>query len=238
MKIAILLPGQPRFTGDFTTVLNNLQGYDHADWFCYMTNNSRIDDITPGVQILNSWKSFTVDWAINKLQSNLPPNNYVQAFEISDCEEIEIPSVPRQSHYKGWYNLYKANQLRLEYQKKTGVQYDIVIRVRADGCLNTPLNLKTIDPIQLTNSIIMSENYWEGVNELKSSDQFAISSSDHMTIYAKLVNDVKGYIDENLFNYHPEALLALHLQRNNISTVKGKFTIGLRQHPVEPEKWN
>jgi hypothetical protein len=40
MRIAIQLSGEPRFTIGFQSFLENLKGYDHADWFVYLTNNN------------------------------------------------------------------------------------------------------------------------------------------------------------------------------------------------------
>ena len=224
MRIAILLPGQPRFTKDFTNFLTNLQGYDSADWFCYITNNNRIDDVSQDVSISNEWMTFDPIEAKDRLQSYLPANNYVRAFEVSDCEQITIPAIPRQSHYKGWYNIYCANQLLLNY----GQNYDMVIRARSDVGINEPFNVQSINLEQLHQSIIMPGNQWAGAGEYEACDQFAICSPAHMNIYADLVNKVEGYLGENLFGYNPEALLGLHLNRNNVPTVKGDYTISLR----------
>jgi hypothetical protein len=224
MRIAILLPGQPRFTKDFTNFLTNLKGYDSADWFCYITNNNRTDDVSQDVSISNEWMTFDPTEAKNRLQSYLPNNNHIRAFEISNCEEIAMPAIPRQSHYKGWYNIYRANQLRLSY----GQEYDMVIRARSDVGINEPFNLQNIDPKALNQSIIMPGNQWAGAGGYEACDQFAICSPDHMNIYADLANKVEGYLNENLFGYNPEALLGLHLSRNNVPTVKGEYTISLR----------
>ena len=224
MKIAILLPGQPRFTKDFTNFLNNLQGYTSADWFCYITNNNRTDDVSQDVRISEEWLNFDPTEGKNKLESYLPANNYIRAFEISDCEHIPIPPIPRQSHYKGWYNIYRADQLRIA----SGQNYDMVIRARSDVGINEPFNLQTIDLELLNRSIVMPSNQWTGTHGYESCDQFAICSPNHMSIYADLANKVKGYIDEHLFEYNPEALLGLHLNRNNVPTVKGNYTISLR----------
>lgn len=224
MRIAILLPGQPRFTKDFTNFLNNLQGYDSADWFCYITNNNRTDDVSRDVSIPEEWMTFDPVEGKNRLESYLPANNFIRAFEISNCEHINIPTIPRQSHFKGWYNIYRANQLRIEY----GQEYDMVIRARSDVGINELFNLQTIDPVQLNQSIVMPGNQWAGAGGYEACDQFAICSPDHMNIYADLANKVEGYLNENLFGYNPEALLGLHLSRNNVPTVKGNYTISLR----------
>ena len=224
MKIAILLPGQPRFAKDFENFLKNLQGYDQADWFCYLTNNNRVDDVSPDVRISKEWMNFNVEEGRKKLESFLPSNNYIQSFEISNCETVFCPTIPRQSHYKGWYNIFKANELR----RNSGIEYDIIIRARADVGINHPFDLRSIDRKKLEESIIMPSNQWAGIGHLQSCDQFAIANSKNMNVYADLYNQVTIHQKEYFFNYNPEALLALHLLKNNIPTVKENFSISLR----------
>ena len=88
MKIAIQLSGQPRFTQDFNLLLENLIGYDQADWFIYLSNKFRTHPVKDGVEISQSWEDFDADWAINKISSNLPKNNFIQRF-ISSGFNVE-----------------------------------------------------------------------------------------------------------------------------------------------------
>jgi len=250
MKIAILLSGQPRFTGDFDCFLRNLKGYDHADWFCYMTNNNDVakeikrGEISLGVQIPDSWRKFTVDWAIGKLQSNLPDNNHVRSFEISDSDSIkQFPESIAKSSYKSWYNIYKANQLRLDYQSRMGIEYDMILRVRPDVSLRGLLDLRCLDLELLAHSVILPSNSWgrhQQNDTLKMCDQFAIASSDIMNVYANLYHDLQICIDllrEHSVECHPETLLLKQLRRNCIYTVEGHFQIGLRLFPCNSKKW-
>ena len=67
MKIAILLPGQPRFTGDFNNFISNINGYEQADWFVYITNNNV--STKPEVQLSTFWSNFDPTEAFEKIKN-------------------------------------------------------------------------------------------------------------------------------------------------------------------------
>jgi hypothetical protein len=237
MRIAVLFSGQPRFTGDFDKFLENLTGYDYADWFCYITNNNSTHDVSSDVSILDSWKSFDAGWAIEKIQSNLPNNNYIASFAISDCEQIDLPRPPpsrMQTFYKMWYNVYRSNQLRLDFEKQHNVKYDLVIRARSDVGIIETLDLKAIDLKHIQQNIIMPENQWAGL----ACDQFGMGSPENMNVYCDLVNHAENYPYAHDLHWHPESSLGHHLNLNNISSIKEKFNITLRQYPIDQTKWS
>jgi hypothetical protein len=242
MRIAIQLSGQPRFTGDFDFFLKNLKGYDQADWFCYITNNNNVSSFKLP---LDQWKSFEKEWAINKLQSRLPTNNFIKSFEISDCENIVLPIEPPlcpPGFYKMWYNVYQSNQLRLAYEKDSDVKYDLIIRVRPDVGLENTLDLRLLHDIG--SSIIFPNNNWAGhlnlnPNNPQACDQFAISLSDSMNLYSEMIYHAHTYpFTQNRVSWHNEANLAHHLLINGINTVRGNFNISLKKYSVDINSWN
>ena len=246
MRIAIQLAGQPRFTGDFDFFLKNLKGYDCADWFCYITNNNNVSNFKLP---LEQWKEFDKDWAVNKLQSRLPKNNFVRSFEISDCEQVELPIEPPAcppGFYKMWYNIYQSNQLRLAYEKNNDIRYDMVIRIRPDVGLEDELDLRTIGDID--KSIIFPNNQWAPQNPSsghyiidpkQACDQFAISLSNEMNVYSDLIHYAATYpYTQDRHWWHCEATLAHHLDINSIHTIRGNFNISLRKYPVNVNNWN
>jgi len=238
MRIAIQLSGQPRFTGDFDFFLKNLKGYDQADWFCYITNNNNVSSVKLP---LDQWKNFEKDWAVNKLQSRLPNNNFVTAFAISDCEQVKLPIEPPEcphGFYKMWYNIYQSNQLRLVYEKTNDIKYDMIIRVRPDVGLEDELDLNLLK--DMDNSIIFPQNQWAGhTTNPQACDQFAISLSESMNIYSYLIYHAETYpYTQNRYWWHCESNLAHHLNVNSINTVRGNFNISLRKYPVNVDSWN
>lgn len=239
MRVAIQLSGNPRFTIGFKSFLENLIGYDQADWFVYMTNNNFQNDKND-VFIPESWKMFDVEWAIDKIQSNIPDNNYLKQFEISDGHEKSWPDAinlhclignnPVQRVYSMHYNTHKANQLRVNYQKDNNVEYDYVIKVRPDIDFDNKINLKNIKIEQ--NEMLMPKNNWFGNDSagIVTNDTFAISRSESMNIYSNLINFIGQYNNEGV-KFHPESLLAHHLHVNNIKCIRGEFNSLIKRSP-------
>lgn len=238
MRIAILLPGQPRFYNDFRTFLSNLKGYNQADWFVYLTNSStreelkiRTHSMIPDVH--NEWVNYDVEWAKSKIIQNLPNNNFLKKFEISDVHLQQWPyvrdkqeRVRTENIFNMYYNIYKANQLRVNYEQENNFKYDAVIRTRTDIGLLNEVNIKNYN----LNSVTMPNNSWFGCN-----DQFAFGNSDIMTIYSDVLNHLEEY-EKQVLEFGPEIVLAHHLNLNKISYIPGNFENSLRSLPLD-SKW-
>jgi len=241
MKIAILLSGQPRFTEDLQLFLNNLKGYDQADWFVYLTNKNYEPQKQKcgGIPIImhNTWIEYDPCWAKSVIEKNLPSNNFLKKFEISDantqiwppCNTYDRADSPPEQYFKMFYNIFKTNQLRTSYEIENNFKYDIVIRTRSDVGLLHEVDVRNNVPS--SNTIIMPGNQWYG--EPPCNDQFAIGNSDSMTMYSNIVNHLKEYNDCGVV-FHPETLLAHHLQNANGAELKrGSFEITLRTLPLD-----
>jgi len=241
MKIAIQLAGEPRFTLGFQSFLNNLVGYDRADWFLYLVNNS--DPDKGGVFIPESWKKFDSQWAIEKIKNNLPTNNRLRSLEISDCHEKSWPSAknlhcligknPIPKLYNMHYNIFKVNQLRTNYQGSNRKKYDLIIKVRPDCSLNKIVDLRTLKINE--NEIIMPNNGWFGTGDLLVNDLFAIGNPLSMDIYSNLISFMKEYNDRGI-KFHPETIFAHHLRTNQIKPIKGEFTCDIHRTP-QLDQW-
>jgi hypothetical protein len=235
MKIAILIPGQPRFTNDFISFVSNLKGYQQADWFVYITNNN-VPSITNNVEynrVYNSWMKFDNAWAYEKIKSWLPSNNFIQRFEISDSDQQIFPPVKNlycvgnsDNTWKMFYNLYKADCLRQQFEEENNFKYDLVIRSRSDLGIYKELDLQQLD-IQ-ENCIIMPENGWHGMPA--ANDQFAIGSSDNMKVYGTVYTRIKEFNDSG-FHFHPESIVGHNLRIHGISTVARNFYADIRTMP-------
>jgi hypothetical protein len=242
MKIAILLPGQPRFTGDLDLFLSNLKGYSQADWFCYLSNNSsQVEQKSDSIKIHSSWIDYDIEWARAKIISNLPSGHQLQDFAVSDSESKTWPEVVQKGSFFSkpfpvfsmYYNIYKANQLREAYESQHNFKYDLVIRTRSDYGLSNEVDLSKYD--RTSNTVFMPNNEWYGIG-YPSNDQFAFGNSAVMSIYADLVNHLKEYDDRNV-QFGPENMLGYHLSLNGIAHTPGGFTGVIRQQPLS-SKWD
>lgn len=235
MRIAILLPGQPRFTRNFLTFISNLTGYDRADWFVYITNNNvpSVANNKQGVSINSQWITFDPVWAREKIKSWLPDNNIIQSLEISDDFQLSVIPVVNlfqvdkpDNVQKMFYNLYKADCLRQQFEETNNFSYDLVIRTRPDLGIVSELDLRqlTIEPTQ----IVMPSNEWHG--NPQANDQFAIGNSHNMKIYSTLFTRIKEINDSGL-HFHPESMVGRNLSQNGLSYSTGNFTTTLRTMP-------
>ena len=240
MKIAILLSGQPRFTEDLKLFLNNLKGYDQADWFVYLTNKNYEPQKDPVIVMHDEWIDFDPVWAKSVIEKNLPPNNFLKKFEISDAHTKVWPQAkpthhahsPPEQYFKMFYNIFKTNQLRTDYETENNFKYDIVIRTRPDVGLLHEVDLRNY--ILSPNTIVMPHNRWFGWAE-QSNDHLAFGCSDIMTMYSDIVNRLKEYNDRGVI-FHPETLLGHHLQTSNgAQLAKGNFEVTLRSLPLDPD---
>jgi hypothetical protein len=233
MKIAILLPGQPRFSLGFNTFLSNLTGYDSADWFVCISGTR---DSHHSIKLLaDSWNNFSQDWAHEKIKSMLPERNYIQSFEISDDEQQEFPDVKNVKEvanvkfpFRMFYNIYKVDQARQRYEQEHNFNYNLVIRTRTDIGLDGELDLRnlTLDD----NLVLMPENEWHG--DPKANDQFAIGTSKSMNAYASLYTHIKDYNDGGM-TFHPESMVGHNLNKQGIRFERGGFVARIDRIPVE-----
>jgi hypothetical protein len=247
MSIAMLLSGQPRFTGDFDQLLKNLKGYDSADWFITITNNNHDRNKFKehkGIDILDSWTEFDLNWAKDKISKNLPANNTVCKIEFSDGHLHNWPEVNNFHELRSdwsniifmmYYNVYRANQLRLDYEKETGTVYDAIVRIRSDIGISEELDLASLNISP--NTVYMSNNEWHGLGAYRCNDQMAVGDSNSMNIYCDLVNCMKQYNERGVV-FHPETLLGFHLTENHVKMEHGGYNVGLRKLPIDISRWN
>jgi hypothetical protein len=176
------------------------------------------------------WTVFDPAWALEKIKSWLPNNNTIRSFEISD--DFQLPIIPVVNLFevdkpdnvqKMFYNIYKADCLRQQFEEANNFKYDLVIRTRADLGITSELDLRqlTIEPTQ----IVMPSNEWHG--NPRANDQFAIANSHDMKIYSTLFTRIKE-INDSGFRFHPESMVGHNLAQNGISYLPGSFKTTLR----------
>lgn len=208
MKIAVLLPGQPRFISGFHSIFTELKGYESADWYAYLTNNNQRPEqhprysnypdnwVSAGSHIPESWLNYDPAWARETLQSWMPLNHKLKRLEISDCEIYPLPKVPPDrppSAYRMWYNIFRCNQLVEQ-------EYDLVIKYRADVTFIHSVDLQQIDRNTISSSI-------------ENPDVVAIGTQKQMSIYSNLIWNTDRCQRED---WDPERILDRHLTNNNI----------------------
>lgn len=184
MKIALITGGQPRFTQDFLTLLNQLTGFDSADIY------------------MNLWTS---DWATTdqeaeeKVAKILPPKYRVGKIRITPEPPYTLPphtttlAEPSPENIQWWYKRGHAQAIGLVLAEELINQdYDAVIRFRLDGCLDRPVDLSKFD---LTKTpLVLPGGPLSGFKDIGINDQFAIGTPAAMKFYCDLGKEYKELV--------------------------------------------
>lgn len=255
MKAAVLLQGDPRFCKEFDKFLESLKGFDQVDYFvCLWKNNYLTANLLNGsghMVVADSWRHLNEDWVIDKFKKELPVGHSLVELRLLEQDTVPVhtvtenfaPETRQENVWKMFYSLYQANQLRVEHEKSLDFEYDVVIRTRPDvavlGELDADYLMSHLD--NDNNLMIMPRNKRCGYYGVMICDLFGIGSSKTMTTYCDLYNQALDHHKAGCI-FHPETLLAKHLQFNNIRYWPGDFSIEFRhlgkwRDTVTGEEW-
>lgn len=221
MKIALIAGGQPRFTQDFLTLLNQLKGFNIADLY------------------LNLWSS---EWATTDKEAEekvlriLPPNVRVGKIRIMDQPEYDLPPhtntlpAPEPENVQWWYKREhgQCTSLMLAFDL-IEQEYDAVIRFRLDGCLDRDVDLSELDLIN--NDLILPAGPLAGFDDYPLNDQFAIGTQAGMEFYTRIGKEFKEIVpltDPTWATIRPgtwtvEFLFGTYFKKYNHSHARGNF---------------
>jgi hypothetical protein len=115
------------------------------------------------------------------------------------------------------YSIFKANELKSEYEKVNNITFDWVIRMRTDS----DFKYETLN----MNSLIEDLNIPSGEDwaENAINDQFSIGRSNVMDLYSNLYNNLHK---TQTTKYYPENLLFTHL--NNFGLTPNRIDFPVR----------
>jgi hypothetical protein len=237
MKIAILIPGPPRFSAEFDTLINNLQVYTQVDWFFYLWKNNTPPDKhdCPNIKLIpDNWRHPNEEWAKNKIIENLPEKHRLVNLKFFDPNELVIPNVnnPRATIWTVWrmfFSWHQADLLRQAEENQSG-KYDIVIRHRPDAGITNTIDLVEV---KNKNGISVPNNGWYGFGDSKICDIMAAGNSEQMKVYSDVINHIINYANIDGVPYHPETMLAYHLQKNKIPINTHNWGYTLRSEMFE-----
>ena len=240
MRAAVLLQGDPRFCKEFDYFLENLKGFDQVDYFMYFwENNPPTAEIlqNPGHIITSPfWQKVDKEAALKKFEELLPKHHKVVKLELGDQNSVMLHRVDknfaletRQPNVsKMWFSQYKVNQLRLQYEIEHNVKYDAIIRTRPDVALMNEVHADQIVNLlkAYPNLMIMPRNKTCGYGVV-ISDLFGIANSETTNIISNLYYKAMELHSQGVI-FHPETMLAKHLERNRCQYRSGPFNIEFR----------
>ncbi len=244
MRVAILLQGEPRFCSEFDLFLQNLVGFDRADWFMYLWKDSPSTSnllSSEGHQVVAPcWQHIERDWALNKFRELFPSNHSIITLELADqttvpmyniTENFAVESI-QSNVWKMWYSQHMANKLRTDYENSQNFKYDVVIKARPDISLESHLDVtymrKHFDGE--SNLVLMSQNKRCGYGVM-ISDLIGISTSNNMTTYTNLYNEAVDHHRSGTI-FHPETMLARHLEHHGLKYAPADFKIEFRRNGI------
>lgn len=240
MRVAVLISGEPRFSREFDLFLENLTGYDEIDWYFYMWHNATYSleqKLMP-----ESWFEIDRETAYDKIRANLPDNHNIAYLELADQNAHSFPQV---NERLGWGvrqdNVWRMWYSWLKVDNACPDNYDIVIKSRPDLALMQEVNLKELN-LQ-PNELLLPNNFGGVYNNKHVCDLMAISSRQNIKIYNNIINHVGTYYNEG-YSFHPETMLSVHLDKNNIVYPKGAFDVQYRyfgkigdDYTIQPGRW-
>jgi hypothetical protein len=108
----------------------------------------------------------------------------------------------------------RVDALRREAEAKAGECYDLVIRSRPDLFLDAAIDLSSMRIVADEYLIAPRNGHWRG----GLNDQFAIGSSQNMSIYSGVFSRLTTYCESGVIA-HPETLLRHHCQVQKLSVM-------------------
>lgn len=218
MKIAVCLSGQPRSLqrGHEYIAKNLLEPYS-PDVFV-----STWDNVVP----TSDWLSinFLYDPKVIVGQKSLSPDYFDKYTRIAS------PQHPAYNTACMLYQVYKANELKREYELQQGFTYDIVVRLRFDFALNTVLNFENIEPWKL-----YVPNCRQDPHRVMCNDQLAWGSSEVMDAYSQTFQNA-DFLYRSGFIYNGEDILSGNLQMYGLTV--GNLVYTDVNHPFPSGKYD
>jgi hypothetical protein len=221
MKIALIAGGQPRFTPDFVTFMNQLTGFDQADFY------------------FNFWNS---DWANSeeearaKIEKVLLPNYNLAKVQLADQPPFVLPDhdidlPPAQPENVLWWyerriGMWQSIQMAYNLIDQ---DYDLVIKFRLDGRLEQPLDVSQLDFTQT--DLLMPGINQAGFDNNRVCDLFAVGTPAGMKFYCDIADHIFDLVPQsdplwfNRYNgpWSSEHLFGIYLQQNNRTQSFGDF---------------
>lgn len=218
MKIAICFSGAIRsFKYCYPSIYKYLIEPLNADIFLHAWSITEIDN-TQEVKYKFSKDCCTNDYVIEKLC----PKKYVideynsswekKIIQEANMDGIDFMIVPdkykkickNDPHaYKKYahnamgmyYKIMKCNELKCEYEKEHGFEYDIVIRARLDFIWN---KFVTIDDIKSSSLVFTINDSYCNKFKIPNNDRFFGSNSKIMNKFTNIFNDIKNNYEKNI----------------------------------------
>lgn len=226
INVALLITGQLRNAKEsYPSIKEKILDVYHPDVFIETwSNSSKMESHFNGVIENDSTLDEIEKMYSPKIISSEEYDRELEEYFLSRCENKNYYSETKPDNvYAMHYKIKKGFDLIEGYQsfKKS---YDIVIKIRFDIRLETFIDLYEVNP----NKIYIPEgwDHREGINDL-----FAVGGYDTMKKYCNLYLHLEEHYG-NTSIFHPETLLKVHLEKNEIEIERPLVHYFLRDRRV------
>lgn len=203
MKVAILIPGQPR---------SIKSGYETLKKFYLDKYECDI--------FIHTWfdKKFPASIYGEMIELYQPKKIIIEEQIIFDKYGRQDPKwkYPLQSILSQYYSVYMVNQLKSLYEESQLFKYDFVIRSRSDIKMTQPIECEKIE----IGKIALHEWTQHNFDYMGLSDVFAIGTSELMDIYCDLYPHIMYYVDEDpTYSINGPKMGCEYLLKHHLETV-------------------
>lgn len=233
LKIAAMISGEPRFTEDFDVFLDKTANYT-IDWYImlWQTSGDVSNSHFKHSLVPNFWKNINYEKSYERLSNFLPTTHNLAKLELLDQTQFQLDwevkltdkNVRPNSCWLMFQGLKQVNNLLPDATN----EYDLVIRTRPDLSIDREINLYEIYEFlkKSPKTVIMPKNFWFGHGPI-ANDIFAIATPEVMKIYCDVVSSIPKFQAEGKI-FHPETMLAMHLENHGIHLKRHDFEAELR----------
>lgn len=209
MKIAICISGFTREYKECSSsfnkyVLQHLQKDNEVDIFFHGWNNENVNDIQC---TYNTKRYYVQKHSFEKMQEIMDD---VGIGYITKLDQDILKNRLKNNITGMFYNIYKCNELKKQYEIENNIKYDITIHTRPDNMFMRNLDIKT------------SENtiYFGGCKS-NICDHFYYGKSKDMDKIAEIYLKLKGLLEQRIKGIGAEHLLHHYIVNNGMKIIKG-----------------
>lgn len=230
MKIAVCISGQLRdYYNYIDNVFEKVINKYNADVFLHTWNHDdekikeALNSYKPVSHLIEEFSPGKVIYSEKWLNIN---NDIIEKEKITveyDLKNGDLVGKP-QNIFSMYYSIFKANELKREYENEHKFKYDIVLRFRPDIEFNVDLNFNN-------NIVIIPQTLCSyGI-----CDHFAYGPSNLMDRYSDVWNNIERYLENDKFpkngpgkGMRAETILKYHMNVQKIEYKQVKFDYNLR----------
>ena len=206
---------------NFDGFLNTVFGYQHKELDKIIETSPNIIDLFDYEKILiENYDTKKSDFEL--IYNRLPPESLIsRRWYNKNVDEYEL-IYPRKDigPLSMHYSIFKANELKRQYEIENNMLFDCVIRMRFDSDFEG----KTLDVSEMTDALYIpdGEDWCGGIN-----DQFALGSSFSMDIYSNLYNNL---LKLDNCPFQPEVMLSEYLKVTNVPLKRFNFVVRINNN--------